>query len=150
MLNERMLAGCDAVLEQYSLPGYTVGIGSKGCVTFSPQKIVDYESFKANQDGELTELAWLYNMNRGIFMTPGPRGGVDAVGDAHRRGHRRLRAGLRRDGRGDHAVAPSRATGAHRARTPHHEHTQSPHEAGTDSRSCRLSADVPLCVFELL
>ena len=33
--------------------------------------MVDYETFKANQDEELTELAWLYKMNRGIFMTPG-------------------------------------------------------------------------------
>jgi glutamate-1-semialdehyde 2,1-aminomutase len=33
--------------------------------------VVDYETFKAHQDGELTDLAWLYNMNRGIFMTPG-------------------------------------------------------------------------------
>ena len=71
MLNDRILAGCDAVLEKYNLPGYTVGIGSKGVVTFSPQKIVDYTTFKANQDGELCDLAWLYNMNRGIFMTPG-------------------------------------------------------------------------------
>ena len=36
-----------------------------------PQKIVDYETFKANQDADLAELAWLFNMNRGIFMTPG-------------------------------------------------------------------------------
>ena len=71
MLNDRLLAGCDAVLEKYDLPGYTVGISSKGCVTFSPAKITDYESFKANQDGELTDLAWLYMMNRGVFMTPG-------------------------------------------------------------------------------
>ena len=34
----------------HNLPGYAVGVGSKGCVTFSPAKIVDYESFKANQD----------------------------------------------------------------------------------------------------
>jgi glutamate-1-semialdehyde 2,1-aminomutase len=34
-------------------------------------RIVDYETFKANQDAALAELAWLYNMNRGIFMTPG-------------------------------------------------------------------------------
>jgi glutamate-1-semialdehyde 2,1-aminomutase len=40
-------------------------------VTFSPERIVDYETFKAHQDGEVSELAWLYNMNRGIFMTPG-------------------------------------------------------------------------------
>jgi glutamate-1-semialdehyde 2,1-aminomutase len=71
MLNDRLLAGCDTVLEKYELPGYTVGIRSKGCVTFSTMKITDYESFKANQYGELSDLAWLYAMNRGIFMTPG-------------------------------------------------------------------------------
>ena len=70
-LNEHLLAGCQAVIEKYSFPGYSVGVGSKGCVTFSPERITDYASFKANQDAELCELAWLYNMNRGIFMTPG-------------------------------------------------------------------------------
>jgi len=70
-LNERILAGCEAVIRKHNLPGYSVGVGSKGCVTFSPTKIVDYATFKANQDAELSELAWLYNMNRGIFMTPG-------------------------------------------------------------------------------
>ncbi len=71
MLNDRLLAGCDGVLRKYNLPGYTVGISSKGCVTFSSEKITDYESFQANHDGELTDLAWLYMMNRGVFMTPG-------------------------------------------------------------------------------
>jgi glutamate-1-semialdehyde 2,1-aminomutase len=70
-LNDRILAGCDEVIRRHNLPGYSVGIGSKGCVTFSPSPIVDYETFKANQDEELSDLAWLFNMNRGIFMTPG-------------------------------------------------------------------------------
>jgi glutamate-1-semialdehyde 2,1-aminomutase len=70
-LNDRILAGCEEVIARYHLPGYSVGVGSKGCVTFSPAKIVDYESFKANQDAGVTELAWLWNMNRGIYMTPG-------------------------------------------------------------------------------
>jgi glutamate-1-semialdehyde 2,1-aminomutase len=70
-LNDRIVAGCQAVVERYNLPGYALGVGSKGCVTFSPAKIVDYETFKANQDQDLSELAWLFNMNRGIFMTPG-------------------------------------------------------------------------------
>ena len=48
-----------------------VGLGAKGGVTFSPEPVVDYESFKTNQDGELADLAWLYNMNRRIYMTPG-------------------------------------------------------------------------------
>jgi glutamate-1-semialdehyde 2,1-aminomutase len=70
-LNDRLLAGCDEVIRKHNLPGYSVGISSKGCVTFSPKKIVDYETFKENQDEELSDLAWLFNMNRGIFMTPG-------------------------------------------------------------------------------
>ena len=70
-LNDRILEGCQGVLDEYLLPGYPVGIGAKGCVTFSPVRVVDYETFKAHQDVELTELGWLWNMNRGIFATPG-------------------------------------------------------------------------------
>jgi glutamate-1-semialdehyde 2,1-aminomutase len=70
-LNDRIVGGCQAVIEKHGLPGYAIGVGSKGCVTFSPVRITDYESFKANQDAELADLAWAYNMNRGIFMTPG-------------------------------------------------------------------------------
>src|SRR5215211_3957646 len=70
-LNDRILAGCEEVIRTHNLSGYAVGVGSKGTVTFSPAKVVDYESFKANQDADMSELAWLFNMNRGIFMTPG-------------------------------------------------------------------------------
>ena len=70
-LEDRLLGGCQDVIDRYGLPGYSVGIGAKGCVTFSPERIVDYESFKENQDEELSQLSWLYNMNRGVYMTPG-------------------------------------------------------------------------------
>jgi glutamate-1-semialdehyde 2,1-aminomutase len=70
-LNDRILAGCTSVIEEHGFPGYAIGIAAKGCVTFSSEPIVDYATFKANQDAELTDLAWLYSMNRGIFMTPG-------------------------------------------------------------------------------
>jgi glutamate-1-semialdehyde 2,1-aminomutase len=70
-LNDRIVSGCQGVIDSYGLPGYAVGVGAKGCVTFSATKVVDYETFKANQDVPVTELAWLYNMNRGIYMTPG-------------------------------------------------------------------------------
>jgi len=70
-LNEHLLAGCRRVIERFGLPGYCVGVGSKGCVTFAPVRIVDYEAFKTYQDEELSDIAWLYNMNRGVFMTPG-------------------------------------------------------------------------------
>ncbi|HEX8854691.1 MAG TPA: aspartate aminotransferase family protein [Thermoleophilaceae bacterium] len=70
-LNDRILASCEEVVDRHGLPAYTVGIGSKGCVTFAAEKVVDYPSFKRSQDPELSELAWLWSMNRGIFMTPG-------------------------------------------------------------------------------
>jgi glutamate-1-semialdehyde 2,1-aminomutase len=70
-LNDRIVAGCQEVIDRYGLPGYAVGVASKGCVTFAPVKITDYESFKEHQDAELCDLAWLWNLNRGIFMTPG-------------------------------------------------------------------------------
>jgi glutamate-1-semialdehyde 2,1-aminomutase len=70
-LEDRLLGGCQDVIDRYGLPGYSVGIGAKGCVTFSPERIVDYESFKENQDEDLSQLSWLYNMNRGVYMTPG-------------------------------------------------------------------------------
>jgi len=40
-------------------------------VTFAPVKVTDYEIFKTHQDAELSDLAWLWNLNRGIYMTPG-------------------------------------------------------------------------------
>ncbi|MCI6574600.1 MAG: aspartate aminotransferase family protein [Actinomycetaceae bacterium] len=70
-LNDRIVKGCDAVLKKHDVAGYTVGIGSKGCVTFADHKIVDFESYIQNQNVGITELAWLWNMNHGIFMTPG-------------------------------------------------------------------------------
>jgi glutamate-1-semialdehyde 2,1-aminomutase len=70
-INDRLVAGCQEVVERYRLPAYAVGISSKGCVMFSDTRIVDYETFKAKQSAELSELLWLYNLNRGIFMTPG-------------------------------------------------------------------------------
>jgi glutamate-1-semialdehyde 2,1-aminomutase len=70
-LNDRIVTGCQRVVDRHNLPGYAIGVAAKGCVTFSPSKVVDYETFKANQDVDVTELAWAWNMNRGIFMTPG-------------------------------------------------------------------------------
>jgi glutamate-1-semialdehyde 2,1-aminomutase len=70
-LNDRIVRGCQAVIDSTGIEAYPVGIGAKGCVTFSPVRLHDYEEFKENQDEALSELAWLFNANRGVFMTPG-------------------------------------------------------------------------------
>jgi glutamate-1-semialdehyde 2,1-aminomutase len=70
-LNDRLIKELDAIGTKYDFPGYTVGISSKGCFNFSSGKITDYESFIKYQDVELCNLAWLYNMNRGVIIAPG-------------------------------------------------------------------------------
>jgi glutamate-1-semialdehyde 2,1-aminomutase len=69
-LNKSLIDGCNTVLQRHSIGGYATGLGAKGCVVFSEAKIIDYASFHANEDHELSDLAWLYNFNRGIFTTP--------------------------------------------------------------------------------
>ena len=69
-LNARILSGCDAVIAEHRLAAYTVGLGAKGCITFSAEKITEYGQFFANEDHELSDLVWLYQVNRGVFTTP--------------------------------------------------------------------------------
>jgi glutamate-1-semialdehyde 2,1-aminomutase len=70
-MNERLMAECSRVIETYDLPAHTVGMGSKGCVVMSPEPVLEYRDYLTKIHHELTDLAWLYHMNRGVFMTPG-------------------------------------------------------------------------------
>lgn len=69
--NRRLLDGCQQIVDSYGLPAYTEGIGAKGCVVFSPERMYEYRDYLSKVDEELSTLAWLYHMNHGIFMTPG-------------------------------------------------------------------------------
>ena len=48
-LNAQLIQRCDDVIERYGLPGYTVGVGAKGCVTFSPEKVATTEWAHGNR-----------------------------------------------------------------------------------------------------
>jgi glutamate-1-semialdehyde 2,1-aminomutase len=69
--NVQLMGGCDRVISDYGLPAHTVGMGSKGCVVMATEKIREYRDYLTRIHHPLTELAWLYHMNRGVFMTPG-------------------------------------------------------------------------------
>jgi glutamate-1-semialdehyde 2,1-aminomutase len=69
--NKTLMAGCDRVIAEYDLPAHTVGLGSKGCVVFSAEPVREYRDYLTKIHHDLTDLAWLYHMNNGIFMTPG-------------------------------------------------------------------------------
>jgi glutamate-1-semialdehyde 2,1-aminomutase len=69
--NKTLMAGCERVIADYGLPAHTIGMGSKGCVVFAIEPVREYRDYLTKIDHELTDLAWLYHMNNGIFMTPG-------------------------------------------------------------------------------
>jgi glutamate-1-semialdehyde 2,1-aminomutase len=69
--NKELLARCDEIIERHGLPAYTEGLGAKGCVIFSPERMYEYRDYLTKVDADLATLAWLYHMNNGIFMTPG-------------------------------------------------------------------------------
>jgi glutamate-1-semialdehyde 2,1-aminomutase len=70
-MDARLRAGLDDVIARHRLPCHTVGLGAKGCVVFSREPLHEYRDYAAKVDAELSELAWLYHMTHGIFMTPG-------------------------------------------------------------------------------
>jgi glutamate-1-semialdehyde 2,1-aminomutase len=70
-VRETIVRGCQAVIDGHDLPAYPVSLGAKGCVTFASEKVVDYESYVAHQDGQMMDLAWTYMANRGVFAAPG-------------------------------------------------------------------------------
>ena len=69
--NRELLDGCQAIIDSHGLPAYTEGMGAKGCVIFSPERMYEYRDYLTKVDDDLSTLAWLYHMNHGIFMTPG-------------------------------------------------------------------------------
>ena len=69
--NKTLMAGCERVIAEYGLPAHTVGMGSKGCIVFASEPVREYREYCTKIHHDLTDLAWLYHMNNGIFMTPG-------------------------------------------------------------------------------
>jgi len=69
-INVRAMMALDEVIAEYELPAHTVGLGVKGCVTWSTTPVRNYRDYKAT-DFELAELSWLWGVNRNILTPPG-------------------------------------------------------------------------------
>ena len=70
-LAERLTSGCQAILDEFELPGYAINIGPKGCVMFTPERVTNYRDF-IGLDSELWSAFFFYLVNRGILLPPGP------------------------------------------------------------------------------
>lgn len=69
-LNNRTLDTMDSIIAEYELPAHTVGLGAKGCVTWSTTPVRNYRDYKATDFG-VAELSWLWGVNRGVLTPPG-------------------------------------------------------------------------------
>ncbi len=67
---DRLTAGCQAILEEYRLPGYAINVGAKGAVLFSPKRVTNYRDF-IGIDEELWTAFYFFLANRGILLPPG-------------------------------------------------------------------------------
>jgi glutamate-1-semialdehyde 2,1-aminomutase len=67
----RLTAGCQAVVEEFGLPGYAINVGPKGCVMFTPERVTNYRDF-IGLDSELWQASFFYLANRGVLLPPGP------------------------------------------------------------------------------
>ena len=68
---DALTAGCQAVLDEYEIPGYAINVGPKGCVMFTPGRVTNYRDF-TGLDSELWGASFFYLANRGILLPPGP------------------------------------------------------------------------------
>jgi glutamate-1-semialdehyde 2,1-aminomutase len=68
--NARLVASCQAVIDDAGLPAHTVQFGAKGCVTWRRQRVRNYRDYR---DGhiELAFSQWIHGINRGILLPPG-------------------------------------------------------------------------------
>ncbi len=67
---DRLTAGCQAILDEYRLPGYAINVGAKGAVLFSPKRVTNYRDF-IGLDEELWTAFYFFLTNRGILLPPG-------------------------------------------------------------------------------
>src|SRR5688572_21140583 len=70
-MGDRLMGGCQEVVDEFGLPGYAINVGPKGCVMFTPARVTNYRDF-TGLDSELWAASFFYLANRGILLPPGP------------------------------------------------------------------------------
>ncbi len=72
---DRIVAGferCNAVIDLYRLPASLKLLGAKGSIDWRPEPIHEYRDLWEIDD-RVPQLAWLWQLNRGVFKSPGSK-----------------------------------------------------------------------------
>jgi glutamate-1-semialdehyde 2,1-aminomutase len=67
-----ILGRCEDVIAKYRLPASVKLLGAKGSIDWSPEPIHEYRDLWAIDD-RVPQLAWLWQLNRGVFKSPGSK-----------------------------------------------------------------------------
>jgi len=69
---DAILRGCDDVIAKYKLPASMKTLSAKGSIDWSTTPIHEYRDLWAIDD-RIPQLAWLWQLNRGVFKSPGSK-----------------------------------------------------------------------------
>ena len=69
-LGTQLAEGCKKAMDDNGIPGHTMDLGAKGCVSYRPEPLTNYQDFLETETSFFyASFSWM--INRGIFMTPG-------------------------------------------------------------------------------
>lgn len=68
-LGEILREGCDRVIDQTGIAGYTTVLSARGAVTYRGERVRNYRDYLEVSD-QLAYVNWLVQFNRGVFMAP--------------------------------------------------------------------------------
>jgi glutamate-1-semialdehyde 2,1-aminomutase len=69
-LGTMLAEGCKRAMDDNDIPGHTMDLGAKGCVSYRKEPLTNYRDFLETIP-ELFYASFTWMVNRGIFMTPG-------------------------------------------------------------------------------
>jgi glutamate-1-semialdehyde 2,1-aminomutase len=69
---DSILHGCDDVIERHRLPASMKTLGAKGSIDWRREPIHEYRDLWGIDD-RVPQLAWLWQLNRGVFKSPGSK-----------------------------------------------------------------------------
>jgi glutamate-1-semialdehyde 2,1-aminomutase len=67
-----ILKRCEDVMTRYALPASMKTLGAKGSIDWSDTPIHEYRDLWKIDD-RIPQLAWLWQLNRGVFKSPGSK-----------------------------------------------------------------------------
>jgi glutamate-1-semialdehyde 2,1-aminomutase len=69
-LGTMLAEGCQRAMDENDIPGHTMDLGAKGCVSYRKEPLTNYRDFLETVP-ELFYASFSWMINRGLFMTPG-------------------------------------------------------------------------------